>query len=827
MGKACLRHIVLLAALLGVSLPAALGQDIKTVSGVITSAEDGSPVADGITVYTYMTTAEARDDYERIRQMLEENSLAGYVFNGIPNTTLGNYYSVQVPGSGALIFFYEDARVIRMEEVKGRLEINVALKVARQIQKAVIEADNPRPYVVLESIPISGDNEIASEFTFLFSGDAAGRPDARFSIQAYLLGEDRKDTLQYFHPIVLDGKDYHKTQLRRKDFDPGKDYLYQCAEEARAKDGSPLFLTDSTVSVTYPFKFKLDSRDDVRYFCYKYWMEDYTHVFVEDSAQVFSTARLQDPMQFLEYDFGTYNLDPDDYFVDAQRERHTGMKELPLRFMVGKSRIDPADTTGLRALAEIKEEISNISNDRDASLKELYISGVASPEGNYAKNVDLARARMNYLLDNILSVLPSYSRQRVYQSGTSKVAGWDEVADILERDSLAALAGEVRGIAASYPGSMDSQWARVQRLKDYQTEIAPRLPELRSVTCTYLSEVYRKLLPEEILEKYRSDEDLRNGKKQLTLNEYWNLYRMLDDEEELEGLYRRGINAAGEMSYFWPLPANNLAVSYIQKGQVDTTLLKPYLHEGYSVNRPIMSMSDPNKYERVWNLDPVVANQVIMLLNAKSSTRAVFWATYLKNLPQYRTLYHIARCLGGYYQVDNEEGRETFRVVSGSSTRNAAVMNMAVRSWANAERSLKELPQEEAVTQYMWAQFLARKYGGGRDYGRMQEEVWDTDEFGLENMVSDAAKGYLKEAFRLDPSCRVTAQKDAYLPEDLVAEASLEWAEELMETPGNESLASDYLATCLRMNRNMLRRIQARFPEALVVDARSKSNRFE
>ena len=138
MGK-LIRHIVLL---LGCSLVFALQafpQDIKTVSGVVTSAEDGSPISDGLTVYTYMTVASAKDDYTRIKQMLEENSLAGYVFTGIPNSTTGNYYSVHVPASGALLFFYEDARVLRLEEVKGRLEINVALKVSRQLQKAVVD----------------------------------------------------------------------------------------------------------------------------------------------------------------------------------------------------------------------------------------------------------------------------------------------------------------------------------------------------------------------------------------------------------------------------------------------------------------------------------------------------------------------------------------------------------------------------------------------------------------------------------------------------------------------------------------------------------------
>lgn len=760
-------HIILAAFLLVAGLQPVRAQDLKTVSGTITSAEDGSPLADGITVYTYMTTAEAQDDYTRVKQMLEENSAADYLLSGIPHSTLGNYYSVQVPASGALLFFYEDARVVRLEEVKGRLEINVSLKVARQLQKAVVEAESTKPYVTLEAIPISGDNEIESAFTFLFSGKAAGRADARFAIQAYLLDENKVDTLQYFTPVVLDGEKYHLTQLRRKNFDPKEDYLYR-----RASEQAPL--SSSTESITYPFKFKLQDRSDVRYFCYKYWMEDYNHVFVQDSAQVFSTARLQDPMQFLEYDLGTYELNPKDFFVDAQRERHNGKKELPLRFMVGRSRIDPSDTTGLRLLAEIKEEMSQISQDPDATLKELHISGVASPEGNYARNTELAQDRMNFLLDNILSVLSTYDRARVYKSGKSRVATWEEVAQILDRDSLTTLASEVRDAVANARGGMDTQFARIQRLSEYRDQIVPRLPALRTVTCTYLSEVYRKLLPEEVLEKYQSDPDYREGRKKLTLNEFWNLYQMLSDPDELEGLYKRGIRAAGEMNYFWPLPANKLASAYIKKDIVDTTLLKPYLHEGYSVNRPIMSMQDPSKYERIWNLDPVVANQVIMLLNAKSSTRAVFWATYLKDLPQYHTLYHIARCLAGYYQVNTEEGRETFQVVSRSSKLNEAVMNMAIQSWSNAEKALRTLPQEEARTQYLWAQFLARKYGGGRDYGRMREEVWGTDEFGLDLMVSDAAKEYLKTAIQLDDSYLLTAQKDAYLPEDLVTEVTAE-----------------------------------------------------
>ena len=74
MMRRLLRNIFLLLVFLAVAPVKARSQDMKTVSGTITSAEDGSPLSDGITVYTYMTVAEAKDDYTKVKQMLEENS---------------------------------------------------------------------------------------------------------------------------------------------------------------------------------------------------------------------------------------------------------------------------------------------------------------------------------------------------------------------------------------------------------------------------------------------------------------------------------------------------------------------------------------------------------------------------------------------------------------------------------------------------------------------------------------------------------------------------------------------------------------------------------
>ena len=84
-------------------------------------------------------------------------------------------------------------------------------------------------------------------------------------------------------------------------------------------------------------------------------------------------------------------------------------------------------------------------------------------------------------------------------------------------------------------------------------------------------------------------------------------------------------------------------------------------------------------------------------------------------------------------------------------------------------------------------------------------------------MVSDAAKASLQAAFKLDGDYRITALKDAYLPEELVADAALEYARELQAAGENVELVSDYLSTCMKMNRNLTRAIEAGFP-AFVVD---------
>lgn len=181
----------------------------------------------------------------------------------------------------------------------------------------------------------------------------------------------------------------------------------------------------------------------------------------------------------------------------------------------------------------------NIVNGEGTTLKEFKITGISSPEGRYASNLDLARRRTAYALQQITSVIPPEKWKRVFKHpNETRVATWDEVADLLEQDSLKAEAADIRAITQKYKNP-DAQFAAVSRLPYYATVIKERLPKLRTVQYEYKHEIFRELNPDEILERYKNDPDYRDGKKSFTRYEYWHLFQMVKDPKEAEKIFRR------------------------------------------------------------------------------------------------------------------------------------------------------------------------------------------------------------------------------------------------------------------------------------------------
>ena len=362
-------------------------------------------------------------------------------------------------------------------------------------------------------------------------------------------------------------------------------------------------------------------------------------------------------MQFLEYSFDDYALDPMKYPEKPRTEVRDTKGNISLIFLVSKAELDPNEPENEVQMNKLRNDLMEIINGEDTKLKEFKIMGVSSPEGGYQSNLALAKRRTDFALRQIVSMIPANKWARVYKHPTeARVATWSEVADLLEQDTLLTEAAEVRAIVEKYT-SQDAQFAAIRRLPFYDTAIKNTFPRLRTVQYEYKHEINRALNPEEIVDRYYNDPNYQEGKKQFTRYEYWNLFQKIKDPKELEKIYRRAYketmayNAKGKKTP-WNLAANGLAMSLLRRDTFDVNILMPLI----DYTRPVNTIDRFNDgitiIETEINPENIVANQLAMFIRANNFEDASILADKLPNNDKFKMVKAFANCLGGYYDYE-------------------------------------------------------------------------------------------------------------------------------------------------------------------------------
>lgn len=766
-----MKRLLLPAFLLILLLPVFFGggffcaaQDIKMVSGRVTNKTDGAPVTD-VMIYAFNTFGDAQDAYD--------NLISGNIGFDINNVIevfpdQSGYYETRVATTGAIVFYcpmLEKDKACQIIRVDGQQEINVQFTL-EQILPPVILTGDTRVEIAIVEPPKEDGEYIISLRAFPFKpDDRLIRSDSRLVVQSSVIDCDTGDTVSFGSPLVRDGVKYHSTQFRRMNFDPNGDPLFPYADRDKP-------LSDSLNIIQWADTIYRENPNHFYQCVNNLWLEDYNHVYFTFS-DTYDTKRLRRPMQFLEYTLEPYNLDPEKFRKRPHKEVRPGNGNLSLTFLPNQAKIDPSDTVSLNSLEQLKKEIKG---DEYTSLKEFHIMGVASPEGPYAKNLQLANQRMSYAFGQITSILSAHERDRVYHTEKGRVATWDEVADLLYADSLKVEAEEIRKIARTYPKNMDQQWAKIRSLPYYRTEISPRLPKLRSVGYKYVTLINRELTPVEILERYNTDADYRNGTKEFALYEFWNLFNMVKDEKELAALYRRAITASEKVeAKKWVLPANNLAVLCIKNETPDTTILAPFIDFTRKCNSPLRSMD--GKTTELINPEQVIANQVVMMLMIKKYFRAAQLAVMLPKKKEYIKLSAITKCLAGYVKrPDTPENKKVFEYVRDSTTlRNKVVMNIASGNLGLAKMAISHLPEDDPTTMYLAVQISC-----------LECQKDNQNYMSLDFEKADLLLNQLVECFKKDKKFIRIAEADWDVFEDLVADAKREY-EAQMNNPDAEN----------------------------------------
>ena len=487
-----------------------------------------------------------------------------------------------------------------------------------------------------------------------------------------------------------------------------------------------------------------------------------------------SPCRMREPLRFLEFSLPDFQLDPNKYIERPKLENRNTTGSISLTFLVNKAELDPQDPNNEAQMNKLRNDLMAVINGEGTTLKEFKIVGISSPEGRYDANMSLSKRRTRFASQQISSMIPAGRWSRVYKPTETRVATWNEVADLLEKDTLLTEAKEIREITEKYQ-SQDAQFAVIRKLPYYETIIKERLPRLRSVQYEYKYSILRELNPDEILDRYRNDPDYRNGKKQFTKYEYWQLFQMLKDTKEAEKIYKRAYeetmsyNSNGE-KVPWILAANNWAVSLLKRDTFDVEILKPLIHPNRPVNY-IDKFDDGVKIiETEINPEVIVANQMAMYLRAKQNKEAAILAQILPDTEKFRMLKAFSKCLRGFYNYragssmqEIEERKKIFELVKNSSPMNHVIICMAMKTDQynrEAKRVLEEELPVNTLTKYLKVQLFIRE-------SNLPSPKF-VDPYSEEGIAYKKACSMLDEIIKEDPKYKKIIESDGEFSEEFI-----------------------------------------------------------
>lgn len=581
------------------------------------------------------------------------------------------------------------------------------------------------------------------------------RSNSRIIVQPYWLdGPDMGEfkVFSYASPVVYDYNEYDCTQTRRMDFNKFENDLLgkfvvndTTPTQIEVKEDSIRLrhyidtLSGHNPDESYPYP----ARAIIA-------VEDYNERYVLDTIHIDEGERTN-YIKFLDFSYEKdLDVDLNDFYEQLETKPMNSNGEVKLNFEVGKAYLNPKDTMNNRILENARNELKEAFSQKTSKLLFMQVYGYSSPEGNPQSNLDLARRRADFALNEIKTAIP-YNMHKDIHATESEILGWNVVADSLQRDGLNEEAQQLRDIIAKYPNNLVHQGQAIQRLPYYVSVIKPiYLPKLRTVKYTYVKVEDRSLTPEELIQYFdqgKDETEFARAHYYHLIQHYWDNRKEPKTRQRLEQIAKRALintrmtkDDIGESDSlfnegYWALAANLLATSYIERDTFDLDILRPF------INRAIVTDSAGNKryaeglskkayfdngnIAKYTNFPQFIAEQMIMLLMqpGRKNMEELGQLTDMiesepdsKNDPTYSNLLALANCKRGYYRAGKnctpERAREIRAIVSDISITNSAIMNIAVADSGEGEEAkaardmlselMYELP-ETAIDNYLRA----------------------------------------------------------------------------------------------------------------------------
>ena len=578
----------------------------------------------------------------------------------------------------------------KKEKVKGRVTIDVELQsTAKEMDEITVTASLVGN-VVFEPSEI----EIVGNYFHLRTRFKVPKEimalDHRLVVQPTIYNVTRNSTM-FLRPVVSDGREYLLTQERMYGFDITRDTLSPYIQKSEMSRQGEIIAYHDSVYIE-------NNRDDYRSDVFLS-VEDY-HKIIRVDTMVIAKGTVN-PLRFFDYNISAQDLTDSIYIPKPELALRSDKGEVHLTYLPGKSDIDETNPNNQQELKKLEDRIKFLEQDPDAKLQSMSIFGISSPEGNYAKNVELADLRMRSARNKILSYISPATKEFLKVESQSKVENWLPVVEMLKQDSLIEKANEVQEIINKYPTSLNSQFNKIKRLSYYRSIIVPYLTKLRRVEYDFGYSLYRVLKDEEIVEMYEQNYT------QLSRYDFYRMFQIAKDDVEKETLYSQAISVYPKFM----LAANNLAALYIRQGRSNIDILKPFIKGD---NIP----------------EEVLTNQIIATLDKWQYSTADSLASLMPQSETAEYVKSITRLMNGNYQ-------EALSQFEGEGGLNEVLILLAMKRNDEAWEKAQELPDDSARVLYVKAIITNRL-----------------------DMVVEAID-YIETALDMDPSLREIAEIDA------------------------------------------------------------------
>ncbi|MCM1111088.1 MAG: carboxypeptidase-like regulatory domain-containing protein [Clostridium sp.] len=601
------------------------------------------------------------------------------------------YYSITVD-DGATLTFSILGSEDKVVGVDGRQLIDITLDPTSVVlAEVVVQGSRVTDIVMAEPTDIDVRGNYLQVKTRVKVPHERFHPSDRLVIQPTIRNVTRGNTI-FMRPLVFDGYRYAATQERMYDWDRSLDPLtpYVSVKQTGGRTDDIITVADSV--------FVENPKDDFR--CDLFMaIEDYNRVVYRDTTTI--ARGTVNPLRFLNYDLGGVFVDQEEFLPKPELQLRDTHGDINLTFRVGKQNLDMGLGDNRREMDSLLRMLREIEANPSMGLKSFTIHGTASPEGNAARNNQLANGRVNSAMNVIVGQLAETTRRSADIKATASVSTWSDLAALMRSDGLDSEAAEVDKAVARYRKSPAAQERAVRSLPFFRNLIDKvYLPRMRRVEYEIVTSKYRFLTDDEIRELYRTSPST------MSRYEYWRLYSLENRPEEKQ----RIIEQALEVHPGFLVAASDLAALRIDAGTPDAELLPPYMEKTNELP------------------DATVSNQAVAELDAGHFSVADNLASSLPDTPRYHKLKIYSRAASGHFE-------EVMQEISADSPFNEVLLLLAVKANDKAWQKAQKLG-DSAREEYIKAVAANR-----------------VDEY-------MAATTHLEKAFDLDPSLEEIARVD-------------------------------------------------------------------